>query len=158
MREDWHFGKLALVGALAGIVAGLVMLVFMAIVTAADGQGVWAVPKWISSAIYGDSWLGFNAADVFTGLAIHFVISLVLGGLFAMIAVPFATEPRQLLFFGLVWGVIAYVVLSMLGMGALDETMAQQVPLLPWFLAHLFFGLVVGYLVMALRATAAATA
>src|SRR5690242_16456421 len=100
MAEDWQFWKLAVIGAVCGIVAGFVMLIFMTIVTTIGGPGPWATPKWIADTIYGDSWLGFNANNVFTGIALHLVISLIMGGLFAMIAVPLTTTPRQMLIAG----------------------------------------------------------
>ena len=158
MSQDWNVGKLALVGAVSGVIAGFVMIVLMMIVTAIAGQEFWATPKWIADAIYGSDWLGFNVQDVVTGLVIHFLLSIILGAVFGMIAVPLTSQPRQVLIFGLVWGILAWILLTLLAMRAVDETMAQQVPVVPWFVVHLIFGLILGYLVSSLRQVAAANA
>ena len=154
MSDEWNYWRVALLGVIGGLAGGLAMWVFMSIVTAIDGQGVWAMPKWVADAMYGDSWLGFNGTDVFTGLIIHFILSLVLGALFAVIVVPFVASPRTLLLSGIIWGAIVYLVLSVLAMGAIDETMAQEVPLIPWMVANLLFGLVVALVITPLRTAA----
>ena len=154
MAEDWNFWKLGLLGVIAGLIAGLAMWVFMIIVTLIGGQGFWAMPKWIADAIYGDSWLGFNGTDVFTGLIIHFAVSLLLGAAFAVIAVPFIAGPRQLVLSGVLWGIIVWILLSALAMNAVDETMAQEVPRFPWLIANLLFGVVVAVVLTPIRTLA----
>lgn len=151
MADDWNFWRVGLLGAIAGLIGGFVMWVFMTIVTTLNGQGFWAMPKWVGDVVTGDSWLGFNATDVFTGLAIHLVVAAILGVIFALIAVPFIATPRVLLAAGVVWGLVVWLVLSVVALGAVDVTMAQEAPVIPWFIANVLFGIAAALVVIPLR-------
>lgn len=154
MSEDWNYWKLALIGIIGGLIAGIVMWIVMAIVTLVDGQGLWAMLKWVGDAVYGDSWLGFNATDVFTGLIIHLITAMILGALFGVIVLPFVSTPRQLLIAGVVWGAVVWVLIGLLAVSAINPTMSQEVPTIPWLIVNLLYGLVVAFIVSPLRTTA----
>lgn len=154
MSEDWNYWKLALIGIIGGLIAGAVMWVIMAIVTVINGQGLWAFLKWVGDVISGDSWLGFNARDVFTGLVIHAIMSAILGGIFGVIVLPFVATPRQVLIAGLIWGAIVWLLIGFLIVAAENPTMSQEVPPVPWFIVNLVYGLVVAFIANPLRSTA----
>ena len=158
MSEDWNYWKLGLIGAIGGFIAGVAMWIVMTIVTVIGGQGLWAMPKWISDALYGDSWLGFNATDVFTGLIIHFIVAMLLGALFAVIVLPFISTPRQSLIAGLIWGAVVWLLLGVLGVAAVNPTMSEEVPVIPWLIVNLLYGLIVAFIASPLRSTAQVTA
>lgn len=156
MSEDWNYWKLALIGAIGGAVAGVGMWLLMTVVTLIGGQGLWTFPKWVADAVYGDSWLGFNATDVFTGLIIHLLVSIILGALFCVIVVPFAATFRQLLIGGLIWGFVVWVLVGLLAVAATDPTMSQEAPAIPWMLVNLLYGVGVAFVVNPLRSAAEA--
>jgi hypothetical protein len=158
MSEDWNYWKLALIGIIGGLIAGAVMWVIMAIVTVISGQGLWAFLKWVGDVVTGDSWQGFNAGDVFTGLVIHLVVSAVLGGIFGVIVLPFVASPRQVLIAGLIWGLVVWLLIGFLAVAAENPTMSQEVPPFPWFIVNLVFGLVVAFIANPLRSTAQVSA
>ncbi|MGI8916538.1 MAG: hypothetical protein ACR2JY_22660 [Chloroflexota bacterium] len=157
MSEDWNYWKLGLIGMIGGIIAGIVMWILMSIVTLVTGQGLWAFLKWVGDAISGDSWQGFNAGDVFTGLVIHLIVSLILGALFGVIVLPFVSTPRQLLSAGLVWGIVVWVLLGLLGVAVVNPTMSQEVPVVPWCIVNLLYGLILAVIASPLRTTAQVT-
>ncbi len=158
MSEDWNYWKLGLIGIVGGLIAGILMVILMMIVTLIGGDGFWKFPKWVADAVYGDSWLGFNATDIFTGLVIHLIVSMLLGALFGIIVVPFATTARQLLIAGAAWGIVVWLLFGLLAVAAIDPTMAQEVPPVPWLIVNLLYGLVVAFIVGPLRSTAEVTA
>lgn len=158
MSEDWNYWKLSLIGITGGLIAGVCMLVLMMIITLIGGDGLWKFPKWVADAVYGDSWLGFNATDIFTGLIIHLIVAMVLGALFGAIVVPFAATARQLLIAGIIWGAVVWLLFGVLAVAAIDPTMAQEVPPIPWLIVNVLYGMVVAFIVSPLRSTAEATA
>lgn len=158
MSEDWNYWRLGLIGIIGGLIAGVGIWILMTIVTVVDGQGLWALPKWIGDVITGDSWQGFNATDVFTGLIIHLLVSMLLGALFGVLVLPFATTARQMLIAGVVWGGVVWLLIGMLGVAAVDPTMSQEVPPIPWLVLNLLFGAIVAFIATPLRASAQVTA
>ncbi|HEV7216956.1 MAG TPA: hypothetical protein VGP33_17750 [Chloroflexota bacterium] len=154
MSEDWNYWKLGLIGIIGGFIAGIVMWIVMTIVTVIGGQGAWAMPKWVGDVVTGDSWQGFNATDVFTGLIIHLIVAMLLGALFGVVVLPFVSTPRQSLIAGVIWGAIVWLLLGLLIVAAVDPTMSQEVPLIPWLIVNLLYGLVVAFIVSPLRSTA----
>jgi hypothetical protein len=158
MSEDWNYWKLGLIGVVGGLIAGVVIWMLMTVVTVIGGQGLWALPKWIGDVITGDSWQGFNGTDVFTGLIIHLLVSMLLGALFGMLVLPFASTARQLLIAGVVWGAVVWLLFGVLVVAAVDPTMSQEVPPIPWLVVNLLFGAIVAFIVNPLRSTAQVTA
>ncbi|MCL4545981.1 MAG: hypothetical protein M1118_15545 [Chloroflexi bacterium] len=151
ITDDWSYWKLALIGVIAGLIGGAVMWVLMTLVCAIVGPSLWAFPKWVADAVYGDSWLGFDLQEVLTGTLIHLAVAASLGLLFSVILVPFLPELRFMLIAGLVWGLIAWVVLTLIALNGVDPVMAQEVPNVAWFLMHIIFGLIVGYVANGLK-------
>ena len=158
MSEDWNYWKLGLIGIIGGLIAGIVMWILMSVVTLVDGQGLWTFPKWVGDVITGDSWQGFNGYDVFTGLIIHVIVAALVGALFCVLVLPFVSTARQLLIAGAVWGAGVLLLLGMLGVAAVDPTMSQEVPPIPWFVVNLLYGLVVAFIANPMRSSAQVTA
>lgn len=144
--EDWNYRRLLLLGLVSGLVAGILIWVLMLIVTAIHGPSLWAFPKWVADAIYGDSWLGFNLQEVVTGTLLHLLVSAILGILFYVTLVPFLPTMRLLVSAGVVWGLLAWVVLTLMVLNSVDPVMAQEVPNVAWLCMHILFGLTLGYL------------
>lgn len=75
-------------GAVAGFLAGAVMVLLSPILSLLTGISIWQPPKIIAATVYGSSVAsgpGFEAMPVITGTLIHFVISIVLGAIFGII-------------------------------------------------------------------------
>jgi hypothetical protein len=75
-------------GAVAGFLAGAVMVLLSPILSWLTGISLWEPPKIIAATVYGSSVVsnpGFEAGPVIMGTLIHFVISIVLGAIFGII-------------------------------------------------------------------------
>jgi len=75
-------------GAVAGFLAGAVMVLLSPILSLLTGISIWEPPKIIAATVYGPSVVntaGFDPGPVMTGTIIHFVISIVLGAIFGII-------------------------------------------------------------------------
>lgn len=75
-------------GAVAGFLAGAVMVLLSPILSLLTGISIWQPPKIIAATVYGASVAnstGFEAGPVILGTLIHFAISIVLGAIFGVI-------------------------------------------------------------------------
>jgi hypothetical protein len=75
-------------GAVAGLLAGAVMVLLSPILSWLTGISLWEPPKIIAATVYGSSVVnnaGFEVGPVLTGTLIHFAISIVLGAIFGIV-------------------------------------------------------------------------
>lgn len=75
-------------GAVAGFLAGAVMVLLSPILSLLTGISIWQPPKIIAATVYGASIANntsFEAGPVIMGTLIHFAISIVLGAIFGII-------------------------------------------------------------------------
>lgn len=135
-------------GIYAGLIAGLVFLVLeMVLVATIGGGSAWAPPRMIGAMVLGEGVLPppatFDLGVVMVAMAVHFVLAILLGIVFALIAGKAGWGAGMTAVAGLVFGLIVYVV-NFYGMTAI----------FPWFamarngisiFAHAMFGLVLGY-------------
>jgi hypothetical protein len=132
-------------GAVAGIVGGIVLAAWMMIDGAIRGRDFWVGMKGAAYPFLGERVMqpGFDAAAVVLGEICHFAVSIGWGMLFGLIA--YGLSRRATVAFGALWGLVVwlgmdFVVLPLLGLGAL----ARGTPLAVAVLTHVVFGLVVG--------------
>jgi hypothetical protein len=131
-------------GAVAGLVAGAVMSVFMLFVNVLRGGDVWTVFKGASAPFFGAraSVPGFDPAPVLTGLLTHFAVSICWGVLFGLVF--YGLSKGLTVAMGAVWGVVVwfgmfYIVLPLVGLGE----MARHAPPGIAIFQHVVFGLAV---------------
>lgn len=138
----------ARVGALAGLLGGVVMAMWSMVVLAATGVGFWAAVNLIAHTI----WRGvptdgrFSIAALLLGLMVHMVMSVVFGVVLAALVGRLAgTLPAVVA--GMTFGLMLWLVNQYVIWPVIDETAAQAFT--PWVLAvgHLMFGLVAAVLI-----------
>lgn len=146
MRYGTSWRRAVWGGVVAGIVAGAVLTVFMAMLSMAADQGdVWRGVKFAGMPFLGDraAQPGFDATAVLVGLTSHFVVSIAWGVLFALLVRGFsrpATVVLGALYGFVVWIGMFYLVLPLVGM----PDVAEGVPRARAALEHVLFGFVVG--------------
>jgi hypothetical protein len=131
-------------GAIGGLIAGAVLLLYMVLVSAAQGRDVWQSLKGAGLPFLDEraTLPGFDAAAILVGLVCHFAVSAAWGALFGVLF--FGLSRTATVWMGLVWGLVVwigmyYIVLPIVGLGHL----AAAVPIGPAIFEHLVFGLAV---------------
>ena len=138
-------------GLIAGLIAGIVMAMFMMLVTGLSGQGFLA-PLYAIAATFNPSWAmtkGFAVAPILVGLMVHMMNSAVFGLIFALLArllFPRALTLPLAAVAGSVWGLI------LLGVNQLIILPLVDTPLVTatngifgwWLIGHLMYGVVFG--------------
>ena len=135
-------------GGLAGLLAGLIfVMVEMAAMVMIMGESPWGPPRMMAAIALGQGVLPppatFDAGIVFVGMMVHFVLSAILGTIFAMAASRMCTSTAHATIAGGLFGLAIYFV-NFYGLTAL----------FPWFAmarngitiaAHVVFGAVLGW-------------
>jgi hypothetical protein len=129
-------------GAIAGIAGGVVISLFMLATNVAAGRDVWMGMKGAGAPFLGERAMqpGFDAAAVIVGVLSHFAVSIGWGILFGLLFFGLSKGLTMIagVFWGLVvWIVMFYVVLPVLGLG----DMARSAPVGMAILEHVLFGI-----------------
>lgn len=140
---DW--GRRLGGGAVAGLVAGLVLSALLILLALSQGQDVWPVVKGAGAPFLGERVRqpGFDLAAVVVGFASHMAVSLGWGVLFGLIF--YGLTRTATLVAGIIWGLVVwvmmfYVVLPLIGLGGPP----RGPPDLMSVIGHLVFGFVCG--------------
>ncbi|HUY75692.1 MAG TPA: DUF6789 family protein [Ktedonobacterales bacterium] len=138
-------------GAIAGLVGGIIMAMFMMIVTALTGMGFLA-PLYGIAATFNPSWAmtkGFDLAPILVGLMLHMVNAAVFGLIFTVLArrlFPRALTLPAAVVTGMVWGLIVLVVNQFAVLPLVDTPLATATGSIFgwWLVGHLMYGVVLG--------------
>jgi hypothetical protein len=129
-------------GAFAGVVAGVLLTLFMTVMSAASGQDIWYGMKGAAAPFLGESAMrpGFDLLAVIVGLVSHLAISAIWGILFAILF--FATPRTVQIVGGVLWGIVVwigmyYVVLPIVGL----SSMQNDAPVARAIVFHLIFSI-----------------
>ena len=135
-------GEVFRAGVLAGIIGGALMAAFSMMYTAAVGAGFWTPLRLIGATFYGVDALVGGSGVLLWGMIVHFMSAIVLGVVFAAIA-PRRLTAGPALFGGVIWGLVALVVMTFVVMPIVDRTMLPRVAMMPgmWVAAHVAFGI-----------------
>jgi hypothetical protein len=141
--HDKSQARLALKGgATAGIVGGFVISLFMLASSVAGGRDPWMSMKGAGAPFMGERAMqpGFDASAVIVGVLSHFAVSIGWGILFGLLF--FGLSKALTLAAGVFWGfvvwlVMFYVVLPILGLGE----MARSAPVAGAIVEHVLFGI-----------------
>jgi hypothetical protein len=132
-------------GAVAGIVGGVFIAVFLLLTNLAAGRGFWTTFKGAGAPFFGERAMepGFDALAVLVGLVSHFAVSIGWGVLFGLLV--YGLSKRATVLLGAVWGLVVwvgmyYVLLPVIGLGEI----ATSTPIAMAIISHLLFGLGVG--------------
>ncbi|MBI3181114.1 MAG: hypothetical protein HYZ28_03120 [Myxococcales bacterium] len=139
-----ELGSAAGGGAVAGVIGGLVLYVWLLLVTLGRGADLWMVFKGSAAPFLGERAMaaGFDALALAAGVAVHMAISVGWGILFGLVAFGWSRATTVLAgvpFGVLVWLVMFYLALPIVGMGE----MARSVPVGLALFEHVLFGLAV---------------
>lgn len=136
-------------GAIAGCLAGIVMILLSPLLSLLTGIGIWEPPKLIAATILGQSVVqlpGFAAGPVLVGALLHLLISVVLGFLFGLIfhrllhlTTDFGTPLLVGLCYGLVIFFLAYVVVL-----PVVNPLLRDSWLAPFIAQNMVFGICLG--------------
>lgn len=142
MTVQMGYGKAAAWGLVAGIVMALVTMM----ITALMGMGLWAMPAMIAALVLGPSaMMGVTAGVIMIGLAIHMVLSMMFGFVYATIVNFFSHESIVTgTLFGLLLWIVNFYVVGLFIPGA--QMMAQHEPIWLAIMSHLVFGVTLGLL------------
>src|SRR6266550_3414494 len=100
--------NLAMAGVEAGILGGLFMMLWLAILSLLQGRSVWSVPNLLASTFYGEDALrrGFRWTTL-SGVALHVIMSAAVGLLFGL-AVRGVVSRSRVMLLGLAAGSVWY--------------------------------------------------
>jgi hypothetical protein len=132
-------------GAVAGVIGGAVLSVFMAFMNVAAGRDIWSAMKFAALPLLGERVMqpGFEPGPVLLGLLCHFAVSIGWGVLFGLVFYGFT---RSATFIGgALWGIVVwlgmfYIVLPVVGAAQVATMMPAGVAIFE----HIVFGLAVG--------------
>jgi hypothetical protein len=147
------WGEKLAAGAIAGILAAILMMGSLMAYANAIGAGVWMPLKTLAGLVYGIEALVVGSVAITTGVGIQLGFSVALGILFglatsrrtSMILAPFA---------GVAIGIAIWVAMELYVLPFLDPTMAARIALMPvaYFVAHVLFGIGLGITPLLVRA------
>lgn len=138
-------GRVVAGGVVSGILAGLVLSAVMAGLTVSSGGDLWSAFKGAGAPFLGErsSQPGFDAIAIAFGLIGHFSVSIGWGVLFALLVYGWERVPTVFfggLFGALVWAGMFFVVLPLVGLGAMTEHGRNGMAIL----THVIFGFALG--------------
>ncbi|WP_188186867.1 DUF6789 family protein [Nonomuraea sp. SYSU D8015] len=139
-------------GVLGGLVGGMVMAACCMVMLYATGEGLWAPLNYIAHTFWRQAPLDgtWNSTAAVIGIAMHLLMSLLLGVLFALLAARVRPAPRRLSSWalaGMLYGLTLWVINHYLLWPMVDRAAAQAFT--PWVFAvgHLIYGLALGWMV-----------
>lgn len=142
-------------GTIAGLVAGLAMLIVASVLTTALGGDVWIEAKAIAAPFYGPFVMrpGFEAGPVITGTIFHFLTAALLGSIYSIVTRRILKLPSDMgipVISGLIYGMFIWAVAYFLVLPILNPFMRATYA--PAFIAqHLTYGIVLGLVYAILR-------
>ncbi len=136
-------------GAVAGFLAGAVMVLLSPILSLLTGIGIFEPPKLIAATVLGQAATdtpGFVLAPVLVGTLIHFITSIALGFLFGVVFhrlfhLPTAFGTAVLI--GLCYGILIFVVAYFFILPAINPALVGA-PLAPLVAQNMVFGICLG--------------
>lgn len=132
-------------GAIAGLIAGMVMAMWAMIVTAVTGAGLLAPPQMIAEPFFGPFHPGaVHLAAFVVGLMIHMMFSIVFGIIFGLIWQKIALGGFVALLGGMIYGLVLWALMGYVVGPIVGSHIAQEMPSGAWIAAHLMFGGVLG--------------
>jgi hypothetical protein len=119
-------------GAVAGLLAGIVMVVISPILSFLNGITIWEPPRLIASTLLGESVLnetGFALQPVLIGLMIHLIVSTLLGVLFGIVlnrVLKLTTDFGLPIYFGIAYGLIGFFVAYFIALPILNPVVISS--------------------------------
>lgn len=149
------WGDLARGGVVGGLAGGIILAMFMMIVTGLKGVGLLR-PLYLVAATFHSQWAMVKGVEIFpilVGLMFHMMNSAIFGLIFALVLGAILRERSAVVTMwvvgGVVWGLILFIVNQYVILPLVDPAMAMGAAtvLFWWIVAHLMYGFVLGVLV-----------
>ena len=133
-------------GAVAGLIAGIPLLVIVCAAASAAGLATTLPIAWIGALIYGDDAMQGGGQGVLGGLGVHAITCALLGALYAIATRPLPRAVGAQLGSGLVFGVVVWVAMVFVLIPRANPFLAERIAGAPvaWLIAHVAFGLTLG--------------
>lgn len=147
-------------GAIAGLIAGVPLLVIVCAHAASRDLAATLPIAWIGALIYGDDAMQGGGQGVTGGLAVHALTSALLGALYAIATRPLPRSVPAQLGAGLVYGLVVWAAMIFALIPKANPFLAERIATssTAWLVGHLAFGVTLGVAYHYLRpAPAAAT-
>jgi hypothetical protein len=150
---SFSWGEKLAAGAIAGILAAVLMTGSLMAYSDAIGAGVWMPLKTLAGLVYGVEALLAGSLAISTGAGIQLGFSVALGILFGL-TVSRRTSVVLALFAGLAIGIAIWAAMELYVLPFLDPTMEARIALMPgaYFVAHVLFGIALGITPLLVRA------
>lgn len=128
-------------GALAGLIAGAIMLSAAMGWLALAGLGALTPPKLVAAGVSGVSAMIGGAGTAIGGWALHLGVAVILGIIFAWLAVKIEAK-RTALFCGILYAIGVWAVMTFAIMPAADPVLRTRIGMWmgTWFWWHLIYG------------------
>ncbi len=156
MRQRCLPDIVGLGGAVAGLLAGTVMVMLSPVLSLLHGIDIWEPPKLIAATVLGETALaepGFVLRPVVIGTVLHFITSVVLGSLFGIVfhrlfhlTTDFAAPVMVGLCYGLLIFFIAYFIVLPVANPMLNDS-----DLAPVLVQNMVFGICLGLFYIVVR-------
>ena len=144
-------------GALAGVIAGVVLSLYIATLDLSQGNDVWADAKLAGYPFLGSQALlpGFDFFAVAIGVLSHLGVSLAWGLAFGLLA--YGRSAAATIASGLTWGIVAWLMMFHAVMPAIGLTpLADAVPVTSAVIEHVIFGLTLALAMLPMQPAAPA--
>ncbi|MGC8488123.1 MAG: hypothetical protein ACP5QO_07865 [Clostridia bacterium] len=130
---------------LGGLIGSVVMAMWAMMVAGATGMGFWAPVQLIAATWYGPAaMMHLTGGVIIAGLMTHMMMGAMLGIILAIAfqVIPAFAPGRVRLVWGIVYGLVVWIVMQFAILKAVDPMMASKMT--PWAFAmgHMMFGLV----------------
>jgi hypothetical protein len=143
-RDETPARQIGVGGLVAGLVSGAVFALITLGVHVARGQNGWVALKVAAYPFLGDRVMrsGFALGPVALGLLVHFLVSIVWGLLFALVAYRLSRPLTVLL--GALWGVVVWLVMFVVVVPLAAHDLAEGGGSFGNLIFHVMFGTMVG--------------
>jgi hypothetical protein len=140
VHKLWQTERAAKGGVVAGLVSGLVILVVLAIINALEGKSVLGGLKFASYPFFGNRVFepGFDHVTIVAGIATHLAVSMFWGTLFGLLF--FGLTKGMTLLAGAFWGLLVWVVMLYVVLPVLGFPAGGNNPMAMAIFTHLLFG------------------
>ena len=141
----FSWGEKLAAGAIAGILAAILMTGSLMAYSGAVGAGVWMPLKTLAGLVYGVEALIAGSLAITTGAGIQVGFSVAVGILFGL-ATSRRTSMILAVFAGVAIGIAIWVSMDLYVLPVFDPTMAARMALVPvaYLAAHVLFGIGLG--------------
>ncbi len=134
-------------GIVAGVGGGVLMGIWLMLVTAAGGMGFLAPLKLIAATFYGQNAMTGGGVVALAGLVLHVIVSLVFGVIFAVLIIRAAPAIGPSWGSAILYGAVTWALMTFVVLPVVDPLMRSTVATMPlaWFAAHILYGVGLAY-------------